>query len=272
MMFLAICYNEGCLEQRDNYKNFIEKMDDITFRETEVKQGRIVSEAAREVMMPGRCTLLSDLPESHAACVYVRSRGFDPDLLAKKFQVSVCHESRYSIARNRLIIPIFDGGKLKGWQARHVGELDWKGPNRKGLPPKYFSCPDSDFRSRCIYNFERMSAWQTGIIVEGPTDAWNFGAMSGCIFGNTMTEFQRRKFVSVFRDRTAVLLLDPEEFDSKTTGKLIEFFEEKMPGRFCAVKLPEGTDPGSLNRDFLKQYVKEAAAEKGVEVRYKKVA
>ena len=271
MLFLAICYNEDCLSREDNYKDFLEKMDDITIRDCKILKGVRVPEEAREVLPPGRCTLLAELPDSHPAVVYVRSRGFDPDELSSKYQVSVCDESRFPIARNRLIIPVFDGGKLKGWQARYVGELDWKGPKRKFLPPKYFSCPDSDFRSRSIYGFDLMKEWHTGIIVEGPTDKWRMGSMAGCLFGNTMTDFQRRRFVAVFRDRAGVLLLDPEEYESKTTQKLLEFFEEAMPGRFCAVKLPHGTDPGSLSREFLRQYVKEAAAEKGVKVKYKKV-
>ncbi len=115
-----------------------------------------------------------------------------------------------------------------------------------------------------------MKQWETGVIVEGPTDAWRFGAMSGGIFGNVLTEAQRRKLLPIFRNRSLVLLLDPEEFDSASTDRAIREFTRSMPGRFCAVKLPEGTDPGSLDRDFLRDYVAQHAKEKGVKVKYRK--
>lgn len=40
---------------------------------------------------------------------------------------------------------------------------------------------------------------------------------------------------------------------------------------FCAIKLPEHTDPGSLDRKVLKEYIREHALEQGVKVIYKKV-
>lgn len=272
MLFLAVCYNEGCLDNRENQLDFIDRIDDLDLSETSVRKGVVVPEEAREVSWPGRCSLLSALKDSHPAKVYMRSRDFDPDHLAKTYMVSYCHESYYSLARDRIIIPIFEKQKLKGWQARHIGELDWKGPDRRELPPKYFSCPDSDFRSKCIYGLETMREWETGILVEGPTDRWRFGFMSGCIFGNTVTTIQRRKFLSAFRKRTGVLLLDPEEYESKTTQRFLAEIRKPMRGRFCAIKLPEGHDPGELDRGYMRAYVKEQAALKGVKVVYRKVA
>jgi len=271
MNYLAICYNEDCLSVPENRQDFYDKIVDLNMTEARIKPGKVVSEEAREVMLPGPCTPLTELAATHKCRGYLESRGFCPDTLTKKFGLSFCRESKYSYVGGRLIIPVYDRGKLKGWQARYVGELDWKGSKRKSLPPKYFSCPNSDFRSKCIYNFDEMCKWQTGVIVEGPTDTWRFGSMSGCIFGNTMTTIQKRRFLTVFRTRSAVLLLDPEEFNSKATVKLIGELTQKMPGRFCAVKLPEGTDPGSLGRPFLRAYVKEQAAKQGVKVIYKRV-
>ncbi len=270
MRFLAICYNEGCLSRAKNREDFVEKVEDIHMAAARVRKGITVSLEAREVMPPGPVTLLRSLRKNHPARVYITSRGFDPDEISDKYNVGLCTDSRYSIAINRLIIPIYDDGKLRGWQARYIGELDWKGPDRKSLRPKYYSCPDSDFRSRCIYGIESMREWQTGILVEGPTDRWRLGAMSGCIFGNTVTEAQRNKFLAVFRGRTGVLLLDPEEFDKASTQRTIKLMKRGMSGNFCGVKLPEGTDPGSLGREFMRAYIKEEAAKQGVTVTYRK--
>ena len=272
LLFLAICYNEGCLSSRDNFKDFLDQLETDALAEAVVKPGKLVPEELREVLPPGPTIPLHRLRKNHDARVYLQSRGFDPDELSHKFGVTFCTQSRYSFARNRLIFSVFERGKLKGWQARFVGELDWKGPKKKELPPKYFNTPDAHFKSNVIFNWERMRRWYTGVIVEGPTDAMRFGTMAGCIFGNHMSDVQRRKFLSVFgKDRTGVLLLDPEEYESRQTVATLDYFRTKMPGRFCAVKLPDGTDPGSLARGFLRQYVKEHAAAQGVKVRYKKV-
>lgn len=273
LYFLAICYNEGCLSNRDNYVDFLDQLDAADLSEAKLLPGKVVPEEAREVLPPGPTIPINRLRANHPGRVYMEGRGFDCDELADKFGVGWCTSSRYTLARNRLIFPVVDHGKLKGWQARYPGELDWKGPKKKELPPKYFSCPDSHFRSKCILNLDRMSRWHTGVLVEGPTDAVRFGAMSGCIFGNSVTQVQRKKFIAVFRKRAGVLLLDPEEYGSKSTRMTVEAMnDEGMGGRFCAVKLPDGTDPGSLDRSFLKPYVKQEAAAKGVKVFYKLVA
>lgn len=272
LLFLATCFNENCLNNRDNFKDFLDQLEKDELVEATVKPGKIVPEELREVLPPGPTIPLHRLRRTHEARVYLQSRGFDPDELSERFGVTYCQSSRYSFARNRLIFSIYEKGKLKGWQARYVGELDWKGPKKKELPPKYFNTPDAHFKSRVIFNWEQMCQWHTGIIVEGPTDVFRMGSMSGCIFGNSMSDVQKRKFAAVFRKRSGVLLLDPEEYKSASTASTLEFFRTNMPGRFCAVKLPDGTDPGSLSREFLRQFVKEQAAAQGVKVKYKKVA
>lgn len=274
MTFLAICYNQNCLARRDNQLEFQETLDSTEMlTDVRVFAGREVPEEARVVQWPGNCKLVNTLRANHHAVQYLESRGFDPDFLARRYQVSYCRHSHFSLARDRLIFPVFEGDQLKGWQARVIGELPWKDKTKKqGLPPKYFSTPSSNFRSRCILNWDRMRLWKTGIVVEGPTDVYKFGPMSGCIFGNTVTPLQRRKLVTVFkkRGRSLVLLLDPEEFESRSTQKAIRMMERAMRGQFCAVKLPDKTDPGSLDQAFSREYVRQEAAKQGVTVLYER--
>ena len=165
---------------------------------------------------------------------------------------------------------MLEGGKRRGWQSRFVGELDWKGPKKRELPPKYFTAPGMP-RSELLYNLDRAKNYSTGVIVEGVTDVWSFGPMAVGLFGKNLTTEQYRKFLATFRKRTAVLLLDPEEFDSEGTGELVRMLRKAMPKSFAAVKLPMGTDPGSLDRSFLRGYVAEQAADQGVTVSYRKV-
>lgn len=273
MTFLAKCFNENCLTESENWRDFIETLEnnDDSLEQARVLPGEKNPEAARTVKWPGPCKRLDELPEEHKARAYLRSRDFDPDVISRLYGVCYCEDSHHFSARNRIIIPVYDKEAMKGWQARFVGELPWKDPKEKrGLPPKYFSCPNSQFRSQCIYNWDRMKQWSTGIICEGPMDVWRFGVMAGCIFGNTMTDVQKRKVAAVFKRRTLVLLLDPEESESRSTERTVEWFEQRMPGQFAAVKLPKGTDPGSLEREFLREIVRVEAAKQGVKVRYAK--
>lgn len=274
MNFLAYCQNEGCLLNDSNRERFLDVLEATGdyLRNAEVKVGRRVPAEAQEVPWPGPCKLLSALPERHKARVYLQERGFDPDMLARRYQVSYCKDSHYFLAAQRIIIPVFAHGKLRGWQARYIGELPWKQrPKIQGLPPKYYSTPGAHFKSQCIYNFDNMKAWETGVLVEGPTDVWRFGLMAGCVFGNYLGPAQQRRLLAVFRKRTLVLLLDPEEFESKSTRATVTELTQRMPRRFCAVKLPAGTDPGSLDRDFVRAFVKDEAARQGVRVTYRKV-
>jgi hypothetical protein len=270
MTFLATCFNEtACMSRPENQLDFREMLESVdgVLERAELRRGVIVPEEAREIQWPGPCTRLDDLRDGHPARAYVElDRHFDADKIARMYGVSYCHNSHYFLARNRLLIPVYQDGKLKGWQARHIGELRWKDKGLS-LPPKYFSYPGMP-RRQLLYNFDRAREYATGVIVEGPTDVWAFGGMATCTFGAAMADPQLDRFLAVFRRRTAVLLYDPEAMETKPVVRLIERLRRRMPGRFAAVTLPKKTDPGSLGRRFLRDYVQDEAAAQGVEVSY----
>lgn len=278
MSFLAVCYNDtACMNYPENREDFWDKMSamDSDLEVARILPGDNRPPEERVVDWPGPCMRLTKLRDSHPAVEYVNSRGFSPEYLTKYFDVRYCLSSNYFLAMNRLIIPVHQRGELRGWQARYVGELPWKNKaKKKGLPPKYFTLPGMP-RQSLIYNFDRAREYETGIVVEGPADTWAFGMMSMCTFGSTMTTWQRKRFLSIFRRRTGVLLYDPEAFDTRPVQELIAYLTRRMPGRFAAVKLPDDTDPGKFGRGgraFLRDYVHDKAKEQGVKVSYKKVA
>lgn len=277
MMFLAYCFNESCLDREENRRELMERIDDNGWLEHATISVGVEEVEAEEVDWPGPCTPLTELDDRHPSRSYLLSRQIDPDTHAAKYDLRYCTDSKYRYARDRIIIPVYEGGQLKGWQARYLGELPWKDKSQnQDLPPKYYSCPSSRFRSNCVYGLDQMRRWHTGVIVEGPTDRWRLGAFSGCVFGNTVTPPQTRKLLEAFTgrknlDRALILMLDPEEMEKKATVNKVLEFERKMLGRFCTVSLPEGTDPGSLDREFLREYIRQKAAERGVTVQYRKV-
>jgi len=266
-LWLAICYNEDCLNKSGRrYQMYEELTEPGPLENVKIKRGKEADESAVIVEWPGPCTRLDRLPDDHSAVQYVVSRHFDPQRLGRFYNVHYCHDSFRWLARDRLIIPVYIDRQLVGWQARFVGELNWKAEN---APPKYYTCPGTP-RRKVIYNIANAVRYETGVIVEGPTDVWAFGPMACCTLGSTMTPSQRKLFVHHFKNYAAILLYDPDVFKKeasrRSVDKLIRALDGQFKHGFACVKLPDGTDPGSLDRAFLRDYVKSQAAEQDVKV------
>lgn len=267
-LWLAICYNEKCLQTHERRLEFYE--DEIKALPGELGKARILK--GKEVKLedvkmewPGHTTRVDLLPDGHHAKHYLISRNFDPERIGKFYNVQYCADSFRWLARDRIIIPIYEGKDLKGWQARYIGEINWK---KEGAPPKYYTAPGTP-RRLLIYNLASAAQYRTGVIVEGPTDVWSFGPMSCCTLGATMTAQQQRRFLSRFKEHSAILLYDPEEYERDATKKLVSNFSGQFAKGFASVKLPSGRDPGDLNRSFMRDYVYEKAKEQGVIVSWR---
>jgi hypothetical protein len=263
---LAHCFNEDCLA---DYRNR-EKLHDLvkghfTF-EPIVKKGKELVVSDFVTNWPGEVVRVDKLPLNHDARSYLLSRGFDPVRIGTYYNVHFCHLTDRWLCKNRLIIPIYQNKRMRGWQARYVGELDWKDPN---TPPKYYTCPGTP-RSQLLYNAGNASSYCTGIITEGVTDVWSVGPMSVCTLGASMTDKQQSMFISSFKDHAGVLLYDPEEMEKDATKRLISNMIGKFKNGFAAVTLPDGVDPGSLERDTLRSYIVEKALEQKCVVSWKR--
>lgn len=271
MTFLATCFNEtACMlnpEHSSDFWDTISGMDDEVLEKARIVRGVKVAAEDREAVPPGPCTRLDDLPPTHEARAYLEARGFDPDELARTYGVSYCQRSHFFLASRRIVVPLWSGGKLRGWQCRYVGDLNWKDKS-KNYPPKYFTMPGMKRRLH-LYNSDRAFRYKTGVIVEGPTDAWRLGPMAVCTMGASMSDAQQRMFVRAFRKRSAVLLYDPEVMSEPHVVRLAEALASQIP-KFAAVTLPAGTDPGSLDRDLLRQLVLDGARRQGVRVSFRK--
>ena len=273
LRFLAICFNENCMSKPDNRDDFLWKLEamDDDLETAKIAKGVRVDPKKVVARLPGPCTRLDELPDRHKAREYVRGRRFDPDRLARAYGVMYCHDSIHFLARDRLVVPVTWRGKMVGWQTRYLGELDWKGPRKAELPPKYWTMPNMP-RGSITPNLDNAKLFHTAVIVEGWFDVFGFGPMAMPVMGNTVSAFQKRDIATAFRGRAGVMLLDPEEAEKPTTLRAVRELREKFSGQFCAVTLPPGTDPGSLDRDFCREYVREQAAERGVAVSYERVA
>ena len=262
-LYLAHCfYEESCLSKQENRLQLFDMLKGRMRFEPTVKEGKEVTVSDFVTTWPGRVTRLDKLGDTHAARSYLHSRGFDPDRIARFYNVHFCEQSDRWLCNNRLIIPIYHEKKMRGWQARFVGEKNWKS---KGSPPKYYTCPGTP-KGQLLYNLGNAARYKTGVVVEGVTDVWSLGPMAVCTLGASMTARQQSLFVSAFGGHSGVLLYDPEEMETPAIKNLITFLRSKFEGGFAAVTLPEGVDPGSMDRQIMREFISQEAAKQGCEV------
>ncbi len=128
-------------------------------------------------------------------------------------------------------------------------------------------------RGAILANFRNARQYRTGIFVEGWFDVFGLGAMAIPVLGSTITNVQQRLFAKEFgqKGRSGVILLDPEECDKIKTQDTLKEMQQRMPDQIALVKLPPGTDPGTLDRKFMRDYIEQEAKDQGVKVWFSKV-
>lgn len=270
---LATCFNAGCPlanKDQETYQQLEQMLLGhklIELRAAQIQPGRDIDVDAVRMNWPGKVTRVDKLPVEHEARIYLESRDFDPDVIGRFWNVHWCYEADRYICQDRLIIPIYHNKRMVGWQARAAYETNWKLSNL----PKYYTAPGTP-RRQILYNFGNAVRHQTGIIVEGVTDVWRIGPQAMCTLGASFTTQQQTLFRRGFRDYSGVLLYDPDvkEKLAERSSEIETKLNEQLKSGFCSVQLPDGTDPGSLSRDFLRPYISQQAAEKGVHISWKR--
>jgi len=271
--YLARCFNETlCMMKEENAYNLYQKImsPSLGLEDAKIKPGKVVSAKKRVFPMPGPCTRLDRLDLHHEAVQYVLDRQFDPRHLGNYYKFAYCHDSIYYLASKRIIIPIFNKGLLRGWQSRYIGELPWKDKDlRKDLQPKYFNAPGMD-KTSFVQNMDRAKLWHTGVGVEGWFDVVSVGPMAMPAMGDSWSPTQQKIIVRTFRDGAFINLFDPEALEEEGVQKVSRNLKRALGKHYAEVKLPAGKDPGSLDRSFLREFIKEEAASQGVKVKWRK--
>lgn len=270
-LHLLQCFNEGCFSDLDSRRDLHDSLygygPRVQYRP--LRQGVRVDLSQVRATWPGVCTPLSQLPKDHPACEYLlNERFFDPKKISDIYKVRYCESSQYFLARNRLIIPLYYKGKFRGWQARHIGELDWKGPNKAELPPKYWTQPGFP-KSQFLYNFDRASKHRTGVLMEGVTDVWNFGFPGMCLLGTSMNLVQTKMLIRAFGERSLVLLLDGDAYEKALPRQ--KELQRKFKWGVAAVRLPQDKDPADVDRRMLREWICAEADKQDVRVDFRKV-
>jgi hypothetical protein len=247
---LAHCYNENCLDDEYNRREFIRALKDelgSSFGTFAVK-----AELLQEDVVERQATALPEsIPLNSSDCPlqvseYVKGRGFDVDELATEWGVRVgfvpIHEPYPS-----LIIPVEQHGVYRGFQARRVGEA--------GPGPKYYT---KFAKSEVLYNFDRARHAKRIILVEGVTDVWKAGKNSVAIFGKKPSAMQEEMLLTTMKNRELIWLPDandPESVD--VAARTIPVWRARgVFSRIMSVVLPE--DPGSNSLADILSAIEEA--------------
>jgi hypothetical protein len=273
-MSLAVCWNDTrCLDNprlRDDLLEDITELDGQLDR-APVRKADPAPERPDVIDWPGDVVRLNELDPDHPARRYMeKDRGFDVDILSRVYHVSWCVESKNYHARERIIIPVYQWGKLRHWQARYPGELPWHDKALKRSLPLKYGGPTGGNPSHLLYNLDQASRYETVIICEGVTDVWRVGPMAVSVFGNSVKRLQQKALVTAFGERSVILLLDPDKAGDAGARSAEDLAAEFPQNRFCRVRLPEGRDPASFDRPTLRRLVTELAAAQGVDVSYSK--
>ncbi len=211
--------------------------------------------------MPGDVELLSKLPAEHPANVYLDIRGYNVPELAERHKLMYCTLAapKYSLAQNRIIVPIYQNQMFVGWQARYVGDIDWKSAG----VPKYYTLPQMPKRI-ILYSHDVAFAQSMVVVTEGPTSCWAVWPYGVAILGKQATIQQQRMLHSKAADKPIVLLLDGDaKYES---AKLHRALKNRVRAGIVNITLPEDRDPGSYHnqQDELWELIYQQAKEQKV--------
>lgn len=260
MWWAAKCFNEDCLAEpvyrellRDRVYSAFGRDAHLT---AQIRPGEIVSETLEDKQLPGDSIPLKELPDAHPARMYLRQRGWDPDVVATLYDLRYCErvdDARMWRARGRLIIPFYQDGRLVGWQGRFIGS------HRPKMVPKYYTCPGM-MKHLLLYDYDRALLSPVVFIVEGVTDVWAVGRGAVALCGKTLSYVQERLILQHWK--AAVILLDHDAADAADDiyGRLAV----SMPT--VNVQLPPRTDPASCDREFLWAYIDGCAKRQNIDL------
>ena len=272
-LWLAQCYRRQCLADSVNQNRLYEILfSRVHGRKSSLgpvaKPGTTKSAKKKDPYEPGPIWPLSDIlatGHGHPIIDYIVDKFYDIDELANTFRVGWVIESDIKFARERLYAPVYMQGQLRSWQCREVKKLFEDAP-------KWYSMPGCT-KSEILYNFDVAVKYKTVVVVEGPSSAWGVGPNAVATFGKSISATQIALLEQHLSDDAIVVLLyDPDRPKNDKNKKhhitkaLEKLTKSKLAEKTFPVVLPPGTDPGSLDRDFIWQQIEFSAKKFGFEI------
>ena len=251
---LAHCYNEDCLSRPEN-RNLLRQMvfgsNGSAWATTYGLAEPVLGLSIPELSLP-QATPLNQLPSDHPAVQYVRSRGFDENIIWDLYEVYYCDfDFRYPEAASRIILPVRDGEVLYGW----VGRVVESGSSDR---IRYYTAKGSRV-SQTLYGINLFSDdTQVAVLVEGPLDVWALSmelrdyptVKAAGLFGSQISLSQVNRLRQLPNLELLLVMLDGDVKD-----KALKVRERLLTAGFPRVEaifLPEDKDPADWRLECIR--------------------
>lgn len=248
---MANCFNETACTRGEAGRSRLDQLYIWLFGSSEkvylpVKESKMTDEdikALTEFRIPEGCVTLSSLPDNHEAVNYVRSRGYNPLSLEKYLGIGWITDQAIPNLRNRLFIPVYQDGKLNGFQARVINNDD---PSRSRN--KYIN-PIGMRKSTLLYNLNNAVNQNIVVICEGPADVWSVGPSGVAIFGSDCSHHQLSLIAKHFNGKIIAVALDADA--SLKADQLVTKLQHVSPRSFVTkIEMTGDEDPGALKSEL----------------------
>lgn len=185
------------------------------------------------------------------AHAYLGSRGFDPVLIAQRYQLLLPEERFFTNAR--LVIPTFEAGRMVFYQARTLTDA----------VPKYLNPPKKlggIGKNNFVFNLDAVQPQHEIIICEGVFSAIAAGTQAVAVFGKEIGQAQRLKILQSGATRV-VILFDPGAL--KSAAKAANFLRDALEVRVANLELG---DPNEVDPSYLKKIIDNAVSVEDMEL------
>lgn len=202
-----------------------------------------------KVIFPTGCT--RELMPAHRN--YLESRGFDPDKVAKEYDMMAtgknCYLGKMDYSK-RIIFPIYYNKELVSWQSRDVTGTQDK--------IKYKACAKDyeKINHQHIFFSNKNYDGRIAIVCEGVLDAIRIGKMAIATFGIGVTRQQLRSISENFD--TVYILYDPEYNAQLEAKKLVrELSFRGVVARNIDMKdWSDASDPGEMSQKDIEELIR----------------
>lgn len=256
---LAHCFNEGCLED----PRFLQQLRTLIYadfnlhqrKQLQILPGKPAAPMTEQVDWPGDCLPLHTLQADHPAVQWLRDvRGFDPAYLSHRWGARYCLTPlpEYPHLTNRLIVPIIYNGKMVSWQARYLGDANWR------VVPKFYNQSDSR-KNTVLYNFDVAKRYPFVAVNEGYFDTWRIGDAAVAVLGKTVSEAQLRLLISTWK--VVLLALDDDAYYES------EEAYRRLSTSVTTVRIPlPGKDPDQMTQEEFWELAWRTCASQGIDL------
>lgn len=295
LWWLVNCFNDdNCMHHIENRQKLIQmiKLGRRHKSELSRKADLAPRQSDGPVEYPGTIWWLSDMLKRlprHSMLEYLRAR-FVPPRVAAYYGAGLCMSGGGVAFDGRLVIPIFEKGKLVSWQARATGGA---------VGAKYLSATNTTL-ANFWYNFDSAIRFHTRVVVEGSIDTWGVGGPGLGCFNKSVSRAKIKMLKKADarmgkRGNYAVMLdpaMNPKDLAKGAQHHLdaaMAVMEDAFPGRVFSVRLPfnrhrqpdtipaaerflaefpqgcpmTGYDPGGMPRAYLRKLIERVGTAKG---------